>query len=151
MFKSSLMTTTAVLTTTVILGSTGLLLFDLNLADPTADEREQIKSLLTRLDDDSCDVREAASNDFVKLGLIAEPALRQAVKDAASAEVRVGARLLRYEILSKPKTVLRGHTEEVHCVAFAPAGKLLASGSSAGTGRLWYVAGGKALNVLIPK
>ena len=126
-------------------------LFNLNLAEPTASERERFKALLNKLDDDSYDVREAASREFVKLGLIAEPALKQAMKDAASVEVRIRARHARYEILSKPKAVLRGHTEEVHCVAFAPNGKLLASGSADGTVRLWDMPGGKEAGVLVPK
>jgi RNA polymerase sigma factor (sigma-70 family) len=39
--------------------------------------------------------------------------------------------------------VLQGHTSEVYCVCFSPAGDLLASASNDGTIRLWEVATGK--------
>ena len=45
----------------------------------------------------------------------------------------------------KPATpsLLKGHTDAVRCLAFAPDGALLASGSSDGTVRLWEVASGR--------
>jgi WD40 repeat protein len=126
-------------------------LYDLNLAEPTTAESDQIKTLIVKLDDDSYDVRETASKELVKFGMLAEPALTKAMKDGISTEVRIRSRHVRHEILSKTKAVLSGHIEEVHCVTFARDGKLLASGSADGTVRLWDVAGIKATVVLVPK
>jgi WD40 repeat protein len=65
------------------------------------------------------------------------------VNGAKLAEVRIRARRLRQELLSKPRAVLRGHTAEVESIAFAPDGKILASGGKDGTLRLWDLASGK--------
>ena len=49
---------------------------------------------------------------------------------------------------TKPLLVLRGHTDSVRHLVFAPEGKVLASSSVDGTVRLWDVATGKALRQL---
>ncbi|MEV6669781.1 serine/threonine-protein kinase [Streptomyces sp. NPDC051162] len=46
---------------------------------------------------------------------------------------------------TKPVTRLSGHTSEIECLAFAPDGTTLASGSYDNTVRLWDVATGRAL------
>jgi WD40 repeat protein len=124
--------------TMAVLGfSKHIQLFDLRLRAPTAKELEHIRQLMARLDDDSYDVREATSKELVKMGLLADTELRRAAKEAASAEVRIRSRRILQEMLDNSKATLRGHTDEVECVAFAPGGKLLASGAKDGTIRLW--------------
>jgi WD40 repeat protein len=129
----------------VCTGARNVQLFELSLGEPTAKDQERIRALLARLDDESYDVREATGKELLQIGFLAEPELRRAMAESPSAEVRLRARRLRQELLSKPRTQLRGHTAEIECVSFAPDGKRLASGDKEGTVRLWDVVTGKEL------
>jgi WD40 repeat protein len=123
----------------------------LNLGEPSEKDRKSIQALLAKLDDDAIEIREDACKELMKLGYVAEPELRRASKESESAEVRMRARRTRKEILDQQGMLLKGHTDAVDCVSFAPDGKVLASGSKDGTVRLWDVASGKEMAVLRPK
>jgi WD40 repeat protein len=120
-------------------GSHVVYLYDLTFHEPDASERERLRTLLAKLDDDSYEAREAISRELVASGFRAESELRKAMKESPSTEVRIRARVARQQILSKPRAELWGHTGEVYCVAFSPDRKLLASGSKDGTVRIWDV------------
>jgi WD40 repeat protein len=125
-------------------------LFGLTSNEPSDKELEHIRTLLAKLDDESYDAREATSKELLAVGFVAEAELRRAAKEARSVEVRIRARRIRQEMLSRPRATLRGHTDEVVSVAFSPNGKLLASGSRDGSLRLWDPATLKQIARLVP-
>src|SRR5690349_2168913 len=65
---------------------------DLSFRAPSAEEQARIDKLLKEFDDDSYAVRLAASKAMKAVGSVAEPALRKAMADGPSAEVRMRAR-----------------------------------------------------------
>jgi WD40 repeat protein len=117
-----------------------LALFDLTFDRPRGADLERLRALLARLDDDSYEVREAASQQLLQMGFLAEADLERAAHEATSVEVRIRSRRIRKEMLAKPRALLRGHTDEVTSLAFCADVKLLATGSRDGTVRLWDVA-----------
>jgi WD40 repeat protein len=63
-----------------------------------------------------------------------------AAKDSNSAQVRIGERRLRQDLLSRPRAILRGHSHPVEGIAFSPPGKLLACSSKDGMIGCWAIA-----------
>jgi WD40 repeat protein len=120
-------------------------LADLTFRPPTAAERARIDKLLKDFDDDSYDVREAATAAMRAVGSVAVPALQAAASGGPSAEVRMRAREVRQVILDEPVRRLTGHSGAVGAMAFAPDGTVFATGTEDGTVRLWDPRNGKEL------
>src|SRR5579883_3043712 len=121
---------------------------DLTFRTPTALESARIEKLLLEFDDDSYQVRVAASKAMRAIGSVAEPALRKAMVDGPSAEVKMRARETRRVILEEPLRALEGHTARIIPMAFSPDGKELATGADDGTVRLWDPRTGRELALL---
>jgi WD40 repeat protein len=114
-------------------------LFSLDLREPTDKQVKAIAALLARFEDDSYEAREAAGRDLLAMGFVAEQELARAAKDSPSAEVRMRARRVRQQMLSKPLATLRSRADSILAVAFSPDGKTLATGAKDGTIILWDV------------
>jgi WD40 repeat protein len=125
-------------------------LFDFTLEGPGPKEQKRIAALLVKLDDDDYETRESAGKEMLAVGFSAESELRRAMKESPSAEVRIRCRRLRQQLLSRPRTTLVGHTDQVEAIAFSPDGKLLATGSRDGSVRLWSVSDFKEAGRLVP-
>jgi WD40 repeat protein len=124
--------------------------FDFPLRKPSASEQKRIQNLLTQLDDDNYDAREAATRDLLAIGVVAEPELLRAMKESPSAEVRIRCRRLREEVLAKPRAKLAGKTGDVEGLAFSPDGQMLAGGGKSGTVFLWKTTDRKEFARLTP-
>jgi WD40 repeat protein len=112
--------------------------YDLDVRDASAEERQQIQKLIALWEDDRLSVRDQASRELIRLGVIAEPLLRQAAKESPSAEVRIRAREARKSIqASKPAAVLNTHRGSVLWGAYSPDGDLLATVGQDGFVVLW--------------
>lgn len=122
---------------------------DLTFRPPTAQETAQIEKLLKDFDDDSYEVREAATAALRAVGSVAEPALQAAAANGPSAEVRMRARETRQAILDEPVRYLAGHTGAIGALAFAPDGSVFATGAEDGTVRLWNPRTGEELARLV--
>jgi WD40 repeat protein len=125
--------------------STEVRIMDLAFRAPTSDEKARIETLLKDFDDDSYQVRVAASKAMREVGSVAEPALRDAMTSGPSAEVKMRARETRKAILEEPLRALKGHTAQVGPMAFSLDGKVLATGADDGTIRFWEPQTGKEL------
>jgi WD40 repeat protein len=114
-------------------------LYDVDLREPEKKDRERIKELVAQLDDDSYATREEACQQLLSFGLRAEAALRKAITETDSVEVRIRARRLRARIQREARALLRVQ-DGVELVAFSLSGKTLATASKDGIVRLWDVA-----------
>ena len=139
-------------TSTLAVSGTGTAidLFRLSFRELSAETLAQITSALARLDDDAYPVRQAASEELVRVGFAAEAELARAAADSPSAEVRIRARRARQAILSQPFAQLYEHTARIRCLAVTPAGTLLASGGDDGSVRLWDLAARTQVATFIP-
>lgn len=100
---------------------------------------EEIADLLAKLEDDSYEVREQATERLAAIGPAAVGRLVNAA-DSPSAEVRWRTRMLRQR-MSRPEsaTQITGHLDQLECVCFSPDGTLLASGDNTGHVKVWRV------------
>jgi WD40 repeat protein len=118
--------------------------------DANEKQRQQIAALLLQLDEDSIDKRESACADLLKIGLPAEPLLKQAAKESKSAEVRMRARKVREQMLSKIDVRIECDPSEIDAAAFSPDGKNVAGAGRDGYVYVWDVATRKQIERLLP-
>ena len=114
------------------------------------DQRRRLEILLAQLDDDSYAVRETASGEILRMGLMVEPTLRRLMTEANSAEVRLRCRHLRQQLLTTPQVELSGHRDEVESVALSLDGTLLASIDRGGVIWIWEVVKRRERGHLVP-
>jgi WD40 repeat protein len=125
-------------------------ILDIDLREATLAEKKRIQELIAQWDDDRLGVRDKASQQLEKLGLLAEPFLSKAQKDSPSAEVRIRARLLRKLLRSpEPAVQLQGHRHGVLWGAYSQDGQLFATSGKDGHVLLWDVATYKLKATLI--
>jgi WD40 repeat protein len=131
-------------------GGRALEMFDFPIRSPSPSEKERIKALVAQLDDDSYETREIATKELSDIGIVAEPDLRRAMKESASAEVRIRCRRLCDVVLAKPRAKLAGNTGDVEGLAFSPHGQLFAAGGKGGAVCLWRLNDLKEMMRLAP-
>jgi WD40 repeat protein len=125
--------------------------------------KDRIDRLLADLDDDAFAVRDLAVAELRALGPLAAPSLVRATAKSFPPEVRYRSRLLLDQLYGgdppalptwqepandKLLHTLAGHERGVLAVAFAPDGRVLASGGADGSIGLWRVADGQRLHRL---
>ena len=111
--------------------------FAFDLRDRSTEEKLLIAKLIEQFQNDSYEIRDSAAKELVKIGMAAEPQLREAMSHK-DAETRVQARHLREKVLSpEPIAKLTGHRGDVEVVCFSPDGRLLASACRGGDIKLW--------------
>jgi WD40 repeat protein len=114
--------------------------FELNVRAASTTETSRIAALIKRFEDEDYSVREATSRELEKIGLAAEPLLREAMTKSTDAEVRLRSRLVRRKVMSpEPIGTLGGHRGEVEVVCFSPDGALVATGCRGGDVKVWKV------------
>jgi WD40 repeat protein len=123
--------------TLAVCGGKEIALYELTLEHPADKDLDRIRRLLEKLDDNSYDEREAADKELLQVGFLADGELRRAAKDGKSGGVRMRAGRLREEMLSRPRAIWRGHSDDIQALPFSHHGKLLASGGKDGTERFW--------------
>ena len=87
----------------------------------------------------------------MKVGLIAEPILKQAAAESKSAEVRLRARKVRDRLLMQNDARFDCDEAEIDCVAISPDGKHVAGGARNGFVYIWEAATGKQIERLQPR
>ena len=113
----------------------------------------QIERLIADLNDDQFKVRQAATEELLRIGPPVESALQRAVTDSRSLEVRYrAAEILQIFWHRKRPVAIRSlagqHQNIVTMAVFSPEGETLASTSEDGTAVLWHWREGKPLRVL---
>src|SRR5262249_23469785 len=100
--------------------STSVALTPFSLRPATNSEQSRVAELLKACDSDDYATREKAAAALAEVGPAIEPLLKAAMTENSSAEVRMRARVARDDILNKPKFHLKGHTDEIRPMVFAP-------------------------------
>ena len=106
--------------------------------------------MLTRLDADAIDTREAAAAELVALGVVVEPFLKQSAKESPSAEVRLRARKAREKLLEAVDGSITVSEGGVASLAISPDGRRVAVGGTDGVVRLIEISSGKVTATLRP-
>ena len=127
-----------------------LALYDLSFEPPSEQLAQQIAGAMQQLDDDSYELREAASASLIKAGLFADAELARLTKESPSAEVRIRARRARQAVGQQRAALLQKHTGRTRCLALDPTGMTLATGADDGTVQLWDMAARKHLQGFLP-
>jgi WD40 repeat protein len=112
-------------------------LLRVRLEQPDAQEKARLRALLVQLDDDTLEVREKASADFLALGFLATDELQRASESSPSVEVRMRSRWLREQIINTRFEDFAELSGPPEGLAFSPDGKRVATGCRDGAVYLW--------------